>query len=420
MRATVRLLAVGCLLAAPCLAGAANWPRFRGPNGAGTADDKTIPVSWDHQGILWKVDLPGVGNGSPVIWGDRLFLEAASADSKQRMLVCLNVADGKVVWSRSVPGAPGKTHAKNSLASSTPATDGERVYPLFWDGARLALHAYDFQGGLIWKQDVGPFTSGGKDTLSQHGPAGSPMLVDGKVILNYDTDKFASVVAYEAKTGKLAWKVDRPSFRTCYSTPLVLEHGGEAPELIVGSTAGLTSYNPASGAVNWNFTWTFDNNRPLRTVASPLYSQGYLFLNSGDGDGSRHLIAVKAGGKGDVSRTNLTWENKKLFPYVPCLLASGDHLYFVNDKGIAGCAVAKTGEIVWTERLGAGVTSSPVLIDGKVYSASETGEVFVFAAQPTFKKLGKSNLGEPVVATPAVADGKLFVRGTEHLFCIGK
>jgi outer membrane protein assembly factor BamB len=160
----------------------------------------------------------------------------------------------------------------------------------------------------------------------------------------------------------------------------------------------------------------------LRTVASPVYSDGLIFANSGDGSGARHMIAVKAGEKGDVTRTNLVWEWKKNrpFPYVPTMLTWGEHLYFVNDRGEAGCVVAKTGAPVWTEDLGRPVTASPILIDGKIYAVSEDGIVYVYPAAPSFKLLAKNTLGEPVFATPAVADGRLLIRGKTHLFCIGK
>ncbi|HEV3236536.1 MAG TPA: PQQ-binding-like beta-propeller repeat protein, partial [Gemmataceae bacterium] len=244
-------------------------------------------------------------------------------------------------------------------------------------------------------------------------------VVDDKVILNNDTDKFAKLLAFDAKTGKPAWQVDRPSFRTCYSTPFVLEKPGAPKELIVASTAGITCYDPKEGKTKWSYTWSFDG-MPLRTVASPIASQGLIFSNAGDGSGDRHMIAVKANGEGDVTKTNLAWENKKSFPYVPTLLAQGDYLYYIADNGFAGCCVATTGESVWHERLGGSMSSSPVLIDGKIYAISEAGDVFVFEAKPKFKLLAKNALGEGVFATPAVADNRLFIRASDHLFCIGK
>ncbi len=190
-------------------------------------------------------------------------------------------------------------------------------------------------------------------------------------------------------------------------------------ELIVVTTAGITSFDLKDGSENWNFVWKFDA-MALRTVSSPILTQGLVLATSGDGKGPRHMIAVKAGDKGDVSKTNLVWENKRDFPYVPGLLAHGEHIYSVNDRGIAACHVAKTGQRVWSERLRSSMTASPVLIDGKVYAAGEDGRVYVFEAATKFNLLGESSVGEKVSASPAVADNRLYLRGETHLFCIGK
>lgn len=418
-RSGLRSLLLLCTVAACAApASAANWDRFRGPNGTGTASDKDIPVQWSaKENILWKVPLPGPGNASPIIWGNRLFLQCASADGKQRQLVCMNASDGKVLWTRSAPGSTAHTHQKNTLASSTPATDGERVYVLFWDGTDVAVHAYDFEGNPHWQQGLGAFKS-------QHGAGTSPVVHAGKVFVANDQDGTSTLFALDAKTGEIAWKAARKPFRACYSTPFILEQPEKAPQLIVASTAGVTSYDPPTGKVNWNWNWTTFANMALRTVGSPVYSQGLIFTQSGDGGGARHLVAVRAEGQGDVTATNLAWEWKKTrpFPYVPTMLPLGDHLYFVNDRGDAGCVVARTGELLWEKPLGTKwITASPVLIDGKVYAIGEEGTVFVFKATPQqFELLAKNDMGEEVRATPAVANGRLYIRGKDHLFCIGK
>jgi outer membrane protein assembly factor BamB len=391
------------------------WPRFRGPNGTGIAPDTDIPVQWtEKDGVLWKTRIPGAGNSSPISWGDKVFLQSATADGKERLLLCLSVADGKVLWLRSLPGTRAHINPKNSLASSTCATDGLRVYTLFWDGVKILVDAFDFQGKQLWSRDLGRF-------VSQHGPGTSPIIVKDKVIIANDQDGAAAVYALDARDGKIVWKAPRPAFRACYSVPFLLERPGRPAEVIVASTAGITSYNPQDGSENWKYSWTF-TGMALRTVASPIYSAGLVFANSGDGSGARHLIAVKAGDRGDVTPTNLAWEWKKNrpYPYVPTMLAWGEHLYFVNDRGDACCVVAKTGEPVWTRHLCEAVTASPVLIDGKVYAISEDGVVYVFEAAPIFKLLAKNALGEPVSATPAVADNRLFIRTKTHLICIGK
>jgi outer membrane protein assembly factor BamB len=402
-----------CAAVAVGTAGAADWSRFRGPNGTGVAADKGIPVKWTARDVAWKRELPGAGNSSPVIWGDRLFVQSASGDGRERYLICLGAADGKVIWSRTVPGAKAAMNPKNTWASSTPATDGERVYALFWDGRATALHAFSLQGEPLWQYDLGAYPS-------QHGPGASPIVRDGKVYLLNDHDKGAALVAVDARTGKRLWEAKRDHYRACYSTPFFLERPGRGTELIVATTTGIMGYDPDGGAVNWEWHWSFDG-MPLRTVASPVYGDGLIFANGGDGSGLRHTVAIKPGDKGDVTRTNLVWEQKRrlAMPYVPCFLVRGDYLFGVNDDGTAGCYVAKTGEPVWVERLGGGeVTASPVLIDGKVYVVSERGNVYVFPAEPAFKLLAKNALGEPALASPAVADGRLFLRGETHLFCI--
>lgn len=391
-----------------------NWPRFRGPNGSGISTDKNVPIKWNaKEGILWQTELPGTGNSSPIIWGNRLFVE--SATDKQRLLLCLSVDKGEMLWQRALPGKEAKKHPKNSLASSTPTTDGERVYAAFWNGSNLLLTAYDFEGEQLWLQDLGEY-------VSQHGVGASPIVFEDKVILMDDNDKTAAVLAFDAKTGKPAWRADRKAFRACYSTPLLHEREKGSTELIVVSTAGVTSYDPKDGSESWNWTWEFGAGSPLRTVSSPILSNGMVVAGGGEGPaGARQAFAVKLGGKGDVSKTNLVWEQKKGdFPYVSCLVARGDYLYFVNDSGFAHCRSAKTGEEVWSKRLGGNVFASPLLIDDKAYAVNDSGVTYVFAAAPEFKLLATNPLDEPVMATPAVADNKLFLRGQNHLYCIGK
>jgi outer membrane protein assembly factor BamB len=271
--------------------------------------------------------------------------------------------------------------------------------------------AYDFKGELVWQRDLGKYQS-------QHGPGHSPIVYQGKVIYANDQDGSAELLALDARTGKTVWQVERKPFRACYSAPMVLEKTGSAPELLVASTAGITSYEPATGKENWKYVWTF-TRMPLRTVASPVVGDGVVVATSGDGAGDRHVIAVRLGGKGDVTETHLAWEDRKACTYVPTMLAVGEHLYSVNDAGLARCQVARTGEEVWSHRLGSPVTASPILIDGKVYAAGEDGSIYVYQASTTFKLLAKNSVGEPISATPAVAENRLFVRGLEHLFCIG-
>ncbi len=409
-------LALLVLLSTGALAGAGDWPRFRGLNGAGIADDKDVPVKWTDENVLWKTTIPGVGHSSPIVCRGRVFLESASKDGRERWLLCLDAATGEILWKSPSSGQSAKKHPLNSLASSTPATDGERVYAVFWDGKNIHLNAFDFKDGKpIWRKDLGAFKS-------QHGIGHSPMLIDGKVVVANDQDGSSHLLALDARRGDVVWQVERTPYRTCYSTPFVHIKPDGDKELIVASTAGITSYRPADGKANWWYTWKFAG-MPLRTVGSPITANGLVIATSGDGSGARHAIAVKLGGKGDVSADNLVWQNRKNypFPYVPCMLSHSDYLFSVHDKGIASCHETRSGEEVWSERLGAvGFTASPILVDGKVYAVADNGSVYVFEAAKKFKLLAKNTVNEHVSSTPAVADNRLFVRGDKQLFCIGK
>jgi outer membrane protein assembly factor BamB len=414
MRIALSILLIICSAAAADRPEAASyWSRFRGPNGTGISNDKHVAVQWtETKGVLWKTAIVGLGNSSPVVWGNRIFLQSATEYGKERLLLCVDTASGKIVWSRTVSGSAAPINPRNTLASSTPATDGKRVYALFWNGSALLLHSYDFSGKLVWKRELGAYAS-------QHGAGASPIVYKNKVIVANDQDASSRLMAFDTETGQVAWEVPRPRAvsGTCYSTPFLLEDTGKPSEMIVASTPGLSAYDPETGRECWSWSWPFPG-KPLRTVASPVYGRGFIFATSGDGGGDRHMIAVQRIGSGHGAKISLAWESNRL-PYVPTMLTWGEHLYWVNDRGVAGCNVARTGETVWTERVGGNVTASPVLIDGKIYAANEDGDVHVFLAEPKFKLLAKNPIGELVRSTPAVADNRLFIRGQKHLICIG-
>lgn len=420
---------------------AAEWNRFRGPDGLGTAADKNVPIVFGPtSNVLWKTEIPGQGNSSPIISKGKVFLQTASADKLKRSLVCIDVTTGKIDWSKDVKasakidwtrptkGTSANTHDLNSHASSTPAADAERIYAVFWDGIRISLTAWDYSGNQLWSRDLGTFKS-------QHGPGLSPMVVGDRVILNVDQDDLAEVIAFDAKTGDQIWKKSRPAFRASYTTPFILERDGKQ-EVIVASTAGITAYDPKDGASIWNWTWVWKPDPanppkdkkggpggPLRNVGGPIYHNGLIYAISGDGGGDRCMVAIKPGTSGDVTDSALVWDKKKETPYVPMVLARGDYVFWVTDKENLGiCAEAKTGNIIWKERLGgtSQVTASPVMIDGKIYAPTLGGRVSVFEASPKYNLLAENDLKEEIAASPAVAEGKLFIRGTKHLFCIGQ
>lgn len=403
------------LLLVGLLAGA-DWPRFRGPNGTGTVIDKDVPIKWKDDNFLFKAKLPGTGHSSPIVVGDRVFVLAATRT--ERLVVCLDAKTGKEKWVKKVPGKVGHTHTKSSLASATPCSDGKKVYCVFWDGSRVGLYAYDFEGGLAWERDLGPFKS-------QHGPGFSPMLYqEGKtslVIVNNDQDGSAKLLAFDTEKGAPKWEKKRTAFRASYSTPFLHKPTRGETELIVTSTAGITGYEPATGKERWSYTWRH-GSMPLRTVGSSVIAEGLVFACAGDGRGDRGMIAVKLGGKGALSKSQLAWSLDANTPYVPTILAHQGYLYTITDKGTAICREAKSGDEKWKQRISQNdVSASPVLINGKVFAIAEKGDVVVFEATPEgFKQRAKNNVGEAVFASPAVAHGRLYIRGATHLICIGK
>lgn len=438
-----RLLLLGILVA--LTAGAAradNWERFRGPNGEGISHDKNIPTRFGPMdNVVWKVKIPGDGNGSPIVWGDRIFLQTSSLDGKTRSLICLDAKTGKEVWVRSIPGIIPKQSVRkdSSFASASPTTDGQAVYIPFWDGAEVIMVAYDFKGEKLWERNFGSF-------VSQHGPGNSPILYKDLLIFSVDQDAYKVIkdakkkdaktkkpietkipvknpsvlYALDKKTGKTVWEKPREADRACYSMPFIVKRPGADEEMIFTSMTALTSYEPLTGKVNWYWTWTFAND-PLRTIAATAYSDNMFLSCSGDGSGERLMVAVELKGKGNEVRPQRVWANSKQFPYTPGMLVKDGHVYFVNDAGVAGCFHIKTGKEVWYERLpDAKIYSSPLLIDGKMYACSEQGDVYVIAAETTYNLLAKNVMGERIRATPAIADGRMYLRTATQLYCIGK
>lgn len=400
----------------------ADWSRFRGPNGTGTITDANIPVKWTEKDQVFKVAIPGRGNSSPIVSNGKVFVHTSTDAGDARMLLCLDASTGKTIWTKTIPATKAHTHNLNTLASSTPAADGERVFCAFWDGKEVVLRAFDFKGNELWKHSLGSFGS-------QHGTGTSPVVYDGKVIFLHDQDKDkaadkdrASVlVCLDAVKGTVVWEKTRPAVRACYSSPFVKDGAGGKKELIVTTTPGITSYNLDDGKVNWNFEWKFDK-APLRTVGSALLVNDLVIATSGDGAGDRHTIAIKAGGQGSLPAKSIVWENKKnkWFPYVPCVVASGEYLFCVNDQGFASCLIAKDGKELWRERIGSNVTGSPLVINDKLYIPGEDGKMYVLEASSKYNVLSINDVGENIFATPAVADGKLYVRTRTQLVCIGK
>lgn len=400
-------IAIGCLVLI-----AADWPRFRGPNGDGISSEKNIPVTWSTtDNVLWSVGIPGKGHSSPIVVGEKIFLQTASDDGSDRALLCLNTKDGKQQWSYKLEGNVGRTHKLNNLSSGTPATDGERVYTLFWDGDKLLLAACDMAGKEVWKKDLGSFAS-------QHGAAHSPAVHGDKVFVNNDQDGKALVQAFDAKTGKIVWEKRRAAENSCYGTPRLRQAEDGSKELLIGSTVGVAAYDPDTGEERWSFDW--NNSKKLRMVNAPADHAGLVYLTTGNGAGNREMVAVRAGSKLPASTDRVAWSSRRGMPYVPSFLIYGDLLFAVHDENRIYCYDAKSGEAVWDDRLaGSGnVYSSPIIIDGKIYATNTGGTTTVLEAGPKFEVVAVNRLDEEVMASPAVADGKLFIRTASKLYCI--
>ena len=369
------LLASLALALALTIAEGADWPRFRGPNGAGTVEGKLPDIN--PAAPLWKASIPGKGNSSPIIVNGKIYLQSASGDGKTRMIVCLSATDGKIEWTKELPSSTGATHAKNSLASGTPACDGAHALCSWWDGSGVSVCAYDLTGKEVWHASLGGYKS-------QHGPGFSPMVHDGLVFVNVDDDEHAELVAFDTKTGEKKWSAERKHYRASYSTPFLLERPGKPAELILGTTTALTSYEPKTGKVNWEYVpaWPKDQ-MPLRVVGSPVYAAGLIVVSCGDGGGSRYMMAVDP----DAKKPTKVWELKKETPYVPGVLVKGTRLFWIGDKGIATCAEVKTGKTVWSERVfNYDVTASPVMVGDQILTISEKGEVAVLKADKEFEE----------------------------------
>ena len=405
-------VAWGCLAVFSCgLAMAENWPQFRGADGTGISSEKGVPTSWSQGDYLWDVAIEGIGHASPVVWGNDIFVTSAEDNGAIRRLVCLDAQNGKQRWSRVigmnrfVPG-----NLKSSNASSTPATDGERVYVLFGDKENYLVAAYDFAGELLWRRSLGAFES-------QHGVGVSLIVAGDMLIVCNDQDGPSSILAFDKKTGVTRWVTPR-TFRgqsTSYSTPLVWRDGKGPPQLICASgPMGISSLDLQTGASNWH-----SGEFPLRTVASPVYAGGLFIASCGQGGRYGVLqVAVDPNSRDENGLAKVVWKREKMIPYVPTPIAVGDHLFDWTDEGIIVCVDAKTGKDVWVKRLGGKFTSSLLCIDGKIFAVEERGKVIVIDAGPEFKELGSSDLGDASYSTPAIANGRLYLRTFSRLKCL--
>ncbi|WP_457795317.1 outer membrane protein assembly factor BamB family protein [Horticoccus sp. 23ND18S-11] len=398
------------MLAAGLAAGsleAQEWSRFRGPNGTGLSEAKTVPVSWTEADFNWKTTLPGAGHSSPVLWGSRIFLQVAQGG--EVAVVCLDERDGRILWRKGYPQGSYHLHKFSSFASSTCALDAERVYFIRQDGNRMFLCALQQTGEPAWEYPLGEFES-------QHGSGHSPIVFGDLVIVAADQDQAGAIVAVERKTGKLAWSIPRARGDADYSVPCVLEQAGKPPLLIFNTKDdGIGAVDPSAGKVVWS---TAPRVLTMRSISSPVVAAGLTFASCGSGGGGHYLIAVQPPADG-TGQAVVKYDVRKAAPYVPTPIAYGGLLFLWSDAGIVTCLDPATGAVKWQERAGGNYFASPVCVDGRLYGVSDTGKVAVIAAADTFQVLANNELGELSRATPAVANGKIYFRTTGHVMSLG-
>jgi outer membrane protein assembly factor BamB len=405
------------VLAWASLAQAENWPGWRGPRSDGTSAEKDLPTTWSPtENVRWKVKLPGPGNSSPILWGKRIFLtQALDRKGTERAVLCFDRADGKLVWQQSIPfKGEEPTHATNPYCSASPVTDGERVIA---SHGSAGVVCYDLDGQQLWQRDLGPF-------IHIWGTAASPILHDDLVILNCGPGERTFLLAMNKKTGKDVWKVEEPGGKSgekgasewigSWSTPRIVKVQGQ-DQLIMTWPHTVKAYNPKTGAV----IWTCGGLTPL-VYTSPLVTPDVVVAMSGF-HGS--ALAVRSGGKGDVTQTHRLWHYTKKNPQrIGSGIILGDYLYMVNaDPGTVQCIELQTGKDRWEgKRLGAAFWASLVLADDNFYATDQTGATYVFAAKPHFEQLSRNRLDEHNNASLAISEGDIFIRTHEHLWCIGK
>jgi outer membrane protein assembly factor BamB len=380
---------------------AEDWSRFRGNDGSGISGLEGLPTSWSDSDYAWKIELPGVGHAAPIVHGDRLFVTSAVEEGAVRSLHCLDANTGKEFWTRTIGLDRSHKHQKNSWASSTPCTDGERVYVVFADVENYTLAAYDYDGELVWRRRLGEFRS-------QHGQGVSPILFEDLVILTNDQRGPSSIMAFDKGTGDVRWSTLRAIREASYATPTITEVNGEARLICASGASGISSLDPRTGQVLWS-----SEPFPLRTVASVVVGEGVAIASCGQG-GSGGVLQRAV----DLETGELKWERKRELPYVPTPIVYEGHLYVWADNGIVACANLETGETIWRERASGETSGSPVCVDGKLYCIGEQGDVTVVAAKPTFEPLGSTSLGEASHSTPAVGNGRLYLRTYSHLACL--
>jgi outer membrane protein assembly factor BamB len=430
----------------PAAPAAGSWPSFRGPGATGVADGQHLPESWDvktNDGVLWRTSIPGLAHSSPVVWGDRVFVTTAISSRQNAtfkpglygdgdasddrsihkfVLYAIDKRTGKIAWERTASeGEPrNKRHIKSTYASASPATDGRIV--VAWFGAQ-GIFAYDMAGKPLWSVDIGRIDMGAYDIPSyEWGPASSPIVWKDFVFIQCDTQADSFLLALDARTGKTIWKADRQELPS-WGTPTVITAGARE-ELVTNASNYIRAYDPRTGTELWKL-----GGSSKITAPTPFLANGLVIVASGRGP-ERPLFAVRPGAQGDLtlardqtSNAAVAWSKTGRGSYMPTPLVYDGILYVLANNGVFDAYDVETGTEIYRQRLepvGSGFSASPVAADGRIYLTGEDGDVIAIAAGREFKKLGSSSMGELVMATPALSDGVMYVRGVSTLFAIGR
>jgi len=442
--APVALTALTAVLSLGAAGATDNWPGFRGPDAGVAADDPALPDTWSEtENIVWKTSIPGMGWSSPIVWGDHVFLTSAISAGKEAEPVKglydpgdehgktraaadhrwavydIDFKTGKILWTRElqVGKPPILRHLKNSFASETPVTDGERIYAYF--GTIGLLAAIDMSGKTVWTKELGAYNG-----PQEFAPASSPILHNDRVYVVSDNTTESFLAAFDRKTGREIWKIPREEVEN-WATPAIWENNLRT-EIVTNGRRKVRSYD-LNGKLLWEFTGMTAN-----VVPTPFSKHGLLYLSSGYPGGQvRPVYAVRPGASGDItlgpgetSNQHVAWFQPLLGTYQTSALVYGDYYYTLLDRGLLLCHDAKTGKQMYgRQRLSpeaAAFTASPWAYNGKVFVLSEDGDTFVVQAGPEFKLLGKNTLNEMALASPAVARGSLFIRTQSALYRISK
>jgi outer membrane protein assembly factor BamB len=405
-----RIASAGVLVLLTALAASAqteDWPEFRGPTAQGHSTERGLPLEWsESRNVLWKTPVPGRGWSSPVVAGGRVWLTTATERSGAASLrvLAFDLDTGREIVNTEVfrLGDSELWNFKNSHASPTPIVEGDRAYVHFGANGTAAVGP---SGDILWKARL--FYE------SQHGNGGSPVLYLDSLIISCDGSDDAFVVALDKRTGKIRWKTTRRNpFDQAYSTPLVIRVG-ERDQVVSAGAYRAAAYDPQSGKEIWRVSYAdgFSN------VPRPVYGHGLVYIATGFQQ--PFLLAVRADGAGDVTKTHVAWTMRRAAPHTPSPLLVGDELYVVSDLGVVTCLDARTGGVHWQQRIGGNHSASHVFADGRIYFLSEEGVATVITPGTTFQKLATSELNGATLASMAVSHGSIFIRTQTHLYRLG-